>query len=1281
MISFLRQILHRNGYLLIAAAWLFTLAFIYHHFIAQKATPKGVQTVLQHYLEDRESDFDRIVGDSLLMRRLVEKRGREEDWLTLTKKDYSILIYQRQFNNSEPPALIFWNNNTCEPTDSLLVKPDESGPVKLANGEYEYVIRNLGAGISAPVVVVALIPVHHRYTINTLYVKNAFAAGLDVENWMTIGSEPTGLPLQTGQGKPLYYLSPKDNYEKVSAQQPAILNGNWLYLCFCLLGTLLVLFFFHVTADTIAQRSPVKAILFLIIVLTVLRAISYFTSIPINSRAYTLFSADVYGSDSISRSLGDLLINSVLYLWLVLFAREHLSNIQVLRRLRREWLQWVYVLFCLSGLLGLTLFTGISIRNLVTDSAGISFNVMEFFTLGAYSLAGFLVLCCLVMGYFFLSMLILRSIAPFLQQRPALRYLYIAALGLLVLSFRMDVKAFNLEILLVIWLLLYMWLLDIPMLALKRGFYRIGVVVFWSFFFSISVAGLIVRQNAEKERGKRRYLAEKLLLQGDPTRISMVNLALQHFSDTFLYNNFDRLRDSSFRNALKLQSNSRMYGYLTPDFYVFDSARKPIYTDESSSFDSLSTVYDVGKNLESELRSLDVGFDKLGYIWRKEVRDTANAGTIKGYLFLVIKPQSFSSEALAPELFRLPNTEAAKERELRYSWAIYKDSMLENTHKSYDFATKLDPEFINSLREENYFTTRKGYSELWYRVVKNNIVLVVKKDQTLLEVLTLFAYLFCLFIFLAAIIRGINLLLRSRFRWQELKSHFQFNIRAQVHTTIIFVSLVSFIVIGAATIQFFINRYERNKVDKLNKAMEVVISEIKQELPSHQAFDDELRLIDEGANTELKKKVKYIAEVHGTDINVFDDITGRLSIPSSNMYEMNILANRISPMAYFHLKQQNRQSYVADEKIGGLDYMSIYSAVLNEKGNTQAFVNIPYYQTTKDLQQEISNFLVTIINLNALIFLMAGGIALFITNRITRSFSLIGDKMQQISLGQINEEIPWEKNDEIGVLVKEYNKMVRKLETSAATLARSEREGAWREMARQVAHEIKNPLTPMKLSIQYLQKSIDNNSPNVKELSGNVATTLIEQIEHLSKIAADFSQFANIGFGKIEVFDIHHIIGSLISLYDSNEKLTIDWNPIQEKALVNTDRTHMNRLFTNLLQNAVEACTGKKECRVTINEAKVGGKLVISIEDNGEGIPWEMQSKIFTPNFTTKTSGTGLGLAMCKGIVEQAKGNIWFETAIGRGTTFIVELPLHDEQGSGPAPVLTKDGPELYGLN
>jgi two-component system, NtrC family, nitrogen regulation sensor histidine kinase NtrY len=362
-------------------------------------------------------------------------------------------------------------------------------------------------------------------------------------------------------------------------------------------------------------------------------------------------------------------------------------------------------------------------------------------------------------------------------------------------------------------------------------------------------------------------------------------------------------------------------------------------------------------------------------------------------------------------------------------------------------------------------------------------------------------------------------------------------------------------------------------------------------------------------------------------------------------------------VAYFQLSRLSKIQYIQEERIGVMKYISSY-VPLRSQGRVFAYPNVPYFATQTELNQQISTFLVALININAFIFLIAGLLVLLISNTITKSFSLITDKLRSVNLGQHNEQIQWANDDEIGMLVAEYNKMVQKLEVSAEMLAKSEREGAWREMARQVAHEIKNPLTPMKLSIQYLQRAIANDSPDVKALSRNVANTLVEQIEHLSNIASDFAAFAHITKVNNEVFSLGEVLQSVTGLYMSNPECHIYYERQQKPYLVDADKTQINRVFTNLLQNAIQAIPEGQEGHVAISVQDDDDHVIVEVTDNGTGIPADVQPKIFVPNFTTKSSGTGLGLAMCKNIVEQAGGEIWFRTTPGMGTTFFVRLPL-----------------------
>ena len=654
-----------------------------------------------------------------------------------------------------------------------------------------------------------------------------------------------------------------------------------------------------------------------------------------------------------------------------------------------------------------------------------------------------------------------------------------------------------------------------------------------------------------------------------------------------------------------------------------------------------------------DLYYYETAFDKYTYITERIVIDST--GNKLGYFFLISNPKKYSSEALYPEFFKQYKKNDPENSPI-YSYAVYSQEKLIALSNKYPFATKLNKKDIPGNKEYEQKTNGE-FDELWYRAGNEKVVVMARKEDTLIESITLFSWIFCSFLFLVFIVQVLSLMLKAVYDWQGFKNFFHFNIRNQIHSTIIFISIFSFIIIGIATITFFKNRHNRNNSDKLSRTMKIMVNEMEKRFDSNHPFDTTALLNDSIRNYSLQDLVKEVSGIHGVDVTVYD-LNGDLQVSSeANVYNRGVLSTKIDPVAFYRLSRLHQIEHVQEEHIADLSYLSIYAPVRDKDGKAYAYLSIPYFTSQSELDEEISNFIVTVINLNAFILLIAGLIALLITNRITRSFSIISDKMKEVNLGRMNEAIAWNRNDEIGDLVKEYNKMVAKLEESAETLAKTEREGAWREMARQVAHEIKNPLTPMKLSIQYLQKSINSNHPNVKELSSNVANTLVEQIDHLSKIAADFSQFANISYTNVEEFDLHEVIRSLKELYRADENIEFTWKPLKRRLIVNADKTQMNRLFTNLFANAVEACEDRA-CKIDVSEELQNGMARISIKDNGEGIPQEMQSRIFIPNFTTKSSGTGLGLAMCKGIVEQVKGKIGFDTEKGNGTTFHVEIPL-----------------------
>ncbi len=1249
MKQFFQQLLKKHLYLLIGAAWLLTIAVIINTYIDSPSSTKVIRSSIEDFLQKRERDFTEIADDTALIRQMISRTLNEEQIQTLVDKRYGLLVYEpRNFDGTW--ALQFWNNQYIVANENILQMPDTNRFQRLDNGYYEVVKRTVFLPQKGTIMVLGMIPVRWEYYIPFANLPNVFVGNTYADNKVKITDHETDLGVKSRFGQTLFYL------ERIQVQESS--RMGWITILFIITGVLLILYFLQQVASEISKQiSWWRGILFLVSAVIFLRAFTYFFPDVLYLRRFELFDPTIYGSSFLMGSLGDLLINSFLFCWTMLFVRRELNESYFLPN-NNKILQWIKVGITLLLLVASTFYVASLIRSLIND-AKISFNVTYFFSLSVYSFVGFIVLACLALGYFYLSQILLQIIEPSFRQYPLLMYALTATLGLLLLSFVRSPGNVQLSIWVMIWLLLYMWLLHQKIFGGLKFKLSASEVLFWLFVFSLSISFVIIYENRKSEFDQRKRLAEKLFFQTDPTSERKLSIALTYFDNDFLFPNFHRfkLRESNqfLKDSLANKNFSAYQNEFENHIYTFDSLGKPLFNENPVSFDTLNTIFTMtGKatNIEN-LRFFEKSFDRFAYVFKKEIIDTFDKKV--GYLFVLSEPLKYKSDALVPELFR-QRREITSDYAPTYSYAIYNNGDLIDYFNDYPFATHLLA--ANIPKQEFYQRKTNGNDELWYRNSNDKVVVIVKKDNSLLEGITLFAYIFSAFLFLLASFRVIAILIQSRMRLRYMRQIWQLNIRSQIHTTIIFISLFSFVVIGIATILFFINRYNRNNEDRLTRAIQIMNKEISTKTRNHEAFDDVLKLYETGSNNEIKKLVDEVAEIHGADINLYD-LNGNLRETSHPIvYDKGILSKKMNAEAYYNLYNREMVQFVNEEQIGMVSYLSVYCPVRDEQGNAYAFLNIPSFNSQKELTQEISNFLVTIINLNVFIFLIAGAIALFITNRITSSFTLIGEKMQRINLGKLNEEIRWDRNDEIGGLVKQYNTMVHKLEESAAALAKSEREGAWRQMARQVAHEIKNPLTPMKLSIQYLQKAIDNNSTNVKEMTANVARTLIEQIDHLSKIASDFSQFANIGNIKNEVFDLHDVIASITSLYEATEGLNFTWHRVHQRIMVMMDRTQINRLFTNLLQNAIEASHERDEKLITIDEQLEEDYILISISDNGEGIPESTQEKIFMPNFTTKSSGTGLGLAMSKAIVEQAKGSIWFETTEEAGTTFFIRLPI-----------------------
>ncbi|MDD5148941.1 MAG: ATP-binding protein [Flavobacterium sp.] len=406
----------------------------------------------------------------------------------------------------------------------------------------------------------------------------------------------------------------------------------------------------------------------------------------------------------------------------------------------------------------------------------------------------------------------------------------------------------------------------------------------------------------------------------------------------------------------------------------------------------------------------------------------------------------------------------------------------------------------------------------------------------------------------------------------------------------------------------------------------------------------------------FKDKIHELSDIHNLEINIYS-LDGKLLKSSKSKFSIDPVAPPIPKYIIKLVQSSIEKRYVDIKTIDGKKNRSSYSLIKDDRFKPLGILNLPYVEDDSYYQTELQNFLMRLAQVYTFMLLVAFAVAYFLSSYITKSLKTISDKLSETSLNQKNEKIVLEASSkEINLLIKAYNAMVDELEESALKLAQSEREEAWQEMAKQVAHEIKNPLTPMRLTVQSFQRKFDPNDPNLKQKINDYSETLIQQIDTMSSVASAFSNFASMPAQQNETLNVVDVVELTMDIF--NEEY-IHFEAEESEIISKIDRTQLIRIITNLVKNAIQSIPENQENKaILVTIRKKNGNVLITVADNGIGIAAEDFNRIFEPKFTTKTSGMGLGLGIIKNIIENYKGTIQFESEKGKGTTFTVSLPI-----------------------
>lgn len=479
------------------------------------------------------------------------------------------------------------------------------------------------------------------------------------------------------------------------------------------------------------------------------------------------------------------------------------------------------------------------------------------------------------------------------------------------------------------------------------------------------------------------------------------------------------------------------------------------------------------------------------------------------------------------------------------------------------------------------------------------------------------------------------------------------SLRLRIFLSMIFLTLIASVLIATVSIYQFKKEAREYHQDRLERKENAIIEHINYVLQNttYPLSTKNIPLI-------FKEKIYEISDVHSMELN-FYDLKGDLLLSSRAIFKQDKETPKINPSTLKILESTIDKRYVEFKTIDSLKLRYSYTYIKDNRFKPLAILNLPYEEDTDFYDNELKSFLVRFGQVYSLMIIIAIVLSYFLSSYITISLKIISDKIQETELNQQNQRIVLQEGSkEINLLVQAYNSMVDKLEESATKLAQSEREQAWREMAKQVAHEIKNPLTPMRLTVQSYQMRFNENDPDVKKKLDDYSKTLIQQIDTMSSVANAFSNFASMPAQQNETLNVVKIVELSLEIFNED---FVHFSSLEDEIITRLDRTQLIRVITNLVKNAIQSIPEEQENKfVEVDVFREEQNVIITVKDNGKGISEENKTHIFEPKFTTKSSGMGLGLAIIKNIIENYNGTITFESEENTGTEFFVSFPITD---------------------
>ena len=1197
----------------------------------------GSALTLQKKLNDREAFVVDFLNDQSNFKKLhsIDRDEKEAlhliQTITKAKKIYFSTYHQNK--------LSFWSSSRIVP-DSSLAYHNGTSFTKEKNGYYEVIKKTQGSFS-----VLFFIPVKMSYSFQNQYLRNEFSMQL-LDNDYIILSNPgdqqtsaiTGLNHQT-----LFHVKLKPDY-----------NNNYFASLEIVLWSLSILVFFVLVysfCTYLANKGYVKTAV-LLAGLFVLGCISanFFLHILDHVSGATALAKLPLNNVYISYfSIGDVALIIIFFSWFFMFVYSNRNRL--VQSVINPPASYVVLLLMVFLLIGLSMGFSSLFSNLIIDSR-IQFDIDNLLNLTAYNFLGTIMLCLSYLIFYLVAETCI-VVCTKLNIPNSIKLFVFAASILLVTASQLH-QYFTFFYLL--WALVVAW-------RAYNVFYENGKMPAGAFIGILALSSLIATIKLATiqtilDADNRKSLLQKLTNVTDAdAELVFSQIEDDIRKDPVLINYFSNPNRNDFylKNHLRKLYFDNYLSKYNFKMYAYNNQQHNISGQQDNELDIFQNDVVSGSLQVKGTTCFYRVTDAFGMRRYFALIPVKNGQEPAGILVIDLKSKSLENTTSFPQLLSDEKT-AQQNNTQNYSYAFYKDNTLLNQNGKYEY-NRYNNQFKGKLNNYTYYNTTDAtgnYSHIIYQPTLQQVIVVSMEDKGLADKLSIFVFFFMIFLFFALLvislywlwnrIRDLNF---NHFIWSLqvaannllYKTRIQISMVTSVVITLLIIGIVTFITFGAQ---------DRKQQDNLNHER---IKKI--------AADYENQFVDSKVanQEELELKFSAFAENFGVDLILYDTSGVPLLYTQPKLYTYGLIGRRMNATAFIEMQHLQKSELLNDEEIGRFKYKSAYVPILNAENEVINYLQLPYFSNEEEYKSRIGYFVNSMLNVYALVLVSVGLFAVFIAKKITNPLNLIQQGLANTMYGRKTEPINWKRNDEIGSLVKEYNKMIASLELSAGKLAKSERENAWREMAKQIAHEIKNPLTPLKLGLQLLSKSWKDKDPKFDFKFQKFSLSFIEQIETLSRIATEFSDFAKLPDAKPEVVNIFDVISRATNIFSQSDNMRIDFTPPAELYLIRADKDQLMRCFNNLLKNAIEAMPENHKGVISITYQSNIDSIQIEVKDNGTGIPENLRSSIFQPNFTTKSSGTGLGLAFIKNAIENAGGKIWFESETEIGTTFFLLFP------------------------